>query len=57
MASIPKAPICREYLSMKAALSVKDLVSRTGLPTRAGELAMAAGCVGEMTTVGFLPPG
>jgi len=46
MASIPKAPICREYLSMKAALSIKALVSRTGLAARGGELAMAAGYEG-----------
>lgn len=40
MASIPNAPICLEYLSMKAALFVNALVSRTGLLVWSGELAI-----------------
>jgi len=42
---------------MKAALSVKALVSRTGLPARGGELAMAAGCEGGMNDGRFLSSG
>lgn len=40
---------------MKAALSVKALVSRTGLPARGGELAMAAGVLGEWDDDGGIP--